>query len=94
MLLVTGGGDTTVDPANSTRLAERIRQKGGTAEVKVYDRVGHIAIVGALAAPLRHLAPVLDDMDRFFRRTIAADRVAADPVKPGARTDRPAVPDR
>lgn len=94
MLLVTGGGDTTVDPANSTRLAERIRQKGGTAEVKVYDRVGHIAIVGALAAPLRHLAPVLDDMDRFFRRTIAADRVAADPVNPGGRTDRPAVPDR
>ena len=66
--------------------------------MKVYDGVGHIAIVGALAAPLRHLAPVLDDVDGFFRRTLAAadgvaeDRVAG--VTPAARTGRPAVPDR
>lgn len=77
MLLVTGGGDETVDPANSARLAQRVREKGGTAEVKVYPRVGHIAIVGALAAPLRRIAPVLDDMDGFFRRIAAARREVA-----------------
>ncbi|MFN4090020.1 MAG: alpha/beta hydrolase [Alphaproteobacteria bacterium] len=72
MLLVTGGGDTTVDPANSVRLAEHIRAAGGEAEVKIYGRLGHVAIVGALAAPLRGLAPVLDDVDAFFRRALAA----------------------
>ncbi len=77
MLLVTGGGDETVDPANSVRLAQRIRAEGGSAEVKVYDGVGHIAIVGAIAAPLRRIAPVLDDVDRFFRETIAEARAAA-----------------
>ncbi len=65
MLLVTGTGDDTVDPGNSARLAARIREAGGTAEVVSYPGVGHRAIIGAVAWPLRFLAPTLADLVRF-----------------------------
>ena len=68
MLLITGTTDTTVLPRNSARLAERIRDRGGVVEQRSYDGIGHIDLVAALADPLRHLAPVLDDVDRFLRR--------------------------
>ena len=63
--LATGRNDRTVDPGNSIRLAERIRLFGGEASVKLYDRVNHRTLIGALARPLRFLAPVLDDVVGF-----------------------------
>ena len=52
ILLLTGDADTTVDPRNSTRLAERIRTKGGKVALKVYPRVGHVGMILALASVL------------------------------------------
>lgn len=63
--LATGRNDRTVDPGNTTRLAERIGLFGGEARVKLYDRVNHRTLIGALARPLRFLAPVLDDVVGF-----------------------------
>ena len=63
--LATGRNDRTVDPGNSIRLAERIRLFGGESRVKLYDRVNHRTLIGALARPLRFLAPVLDDVVGF-----------------------------
>ncbi|SEQ55524.1 Acetyl esterase/lipase [Faunimonas pinastri] len=67
VLLQAGTGDTTVDPGNSRRLADRIREKGGRVELKEYKGVGHAELVGTLAAPLRHVAPTLDDIDAFIK---------------------------
>jgi acetyl esterase/lipase len=66
--LATGTRDLTVRSANTIRLAERIRQVGGEVDVKLYKRVNHRTLVGALARPLRFLAPVLDDVTSFARK--------------------------
>lgn len=68
MLLLHGGKDTTVDPANSAQLAARIREKGGLAEVRLYPGLDHITLVGALARAGRFLEPrVLPDIVDFLR---------------------------
>jgi len=72
MLLISGLSDTTVLPANSQRLAARIRERGGTAEEIYYKGGGHIGLVGSLAAPLRFLASTLEDSAAFLRRCPAS----------------------
>jgi acetyl esterase/lipase len=66
MLLLTGEDDRTVDPANSTRLAARVRASGAQADTIVYPGVGHVGVMGAFAMPLRFLAPIRTDVCRFF----------------------------
>lgn len=66
MFLATGDADTVVRPGNTVRLAARIRAAGGTVEERIYRGVGHRQIVGAIAAPLRFLAPVLRDTLAFI----------------------------
>ena len=66
MLLVAGAEDDVVRPANVAHLAGRIRAKGGLVEEKYYYGIGHMKLVGALAAPLRFVAPVLDDTADFM----------------------------
>jgi acetyl esterase/lipase len=72
--LASGADDTTVLPANSRRLAAKLRAAGVKVEDKYYEGAGHLRIVGALAAPLRFLAPVLDDVSRFLNREASATR--------------------
>ena len=67
MLLLAGSADTTVRPANSTRLAAAIHRAGGQAAVRIYRGVDHREIIGAFAAPLRFLAPSLADTVRFVQ---------------------------
>lgn len=72
--LATGRDDDVVNPGNATRLGRRIGEKNGAATVKVYDGVGHRLLIGAFAAPLRGLAPVLRDTADFIDSvTNAAD---------------------
>jgi len=66
LLLLTGTDDRTVNPANSERLAARVRETGGRADTIVYPGVGHVGVLGAFAWPLRFLAPVRVDVCRFF----------------------------
>jgi acetyl esterase/lipase len=68
-LLLHGTDDETVRPANSERLAAALAAAGNRVELELYPALGHIALVAALAAPLRWLAPVLDDVTRFLRAT-------------------------
>lgn len=76
-LLVTGKLDTLVSPGNSSRLAARLHERGAQARVIVYPALGHRTLVGALAAPLRGLTPVLDDVADFVNGLsgVARDRV-------------------
>ncbi|MEO8297795.1 MAG: alpha/beta hydrolase [Burkholderiales bacterium] len=58
--------DTVVDPVRNTQaLAQRLEAAGVPVTLKLYDRVNHATLAGALAAPLRWLAPVLDDVTAF-----------------------------
>jgi acetyl esterase/lipase len=66
MLLLTGEDDETVKPSNTTRLAERIRQHGGSASDLYYSNMGHLKLVGTLAAPLQFLAPTVDNIAAFI----------------------------
>ena len=68
-LLLHGAADATVLPANSERLAAALEAAGNSAQVRLYPGIGHIGLVAALAAPLRWLAPVLDEVAAFLRTT-------------------------
>ena len=68
MLLLTGTADTTVRPGNTERLAARIRQAGGSVEVRYYAGINHVEIIGAVGEPLRFLAPTLRDSLLFMGR--------------------------
>jgi acetyl esterase/lipase len=50
---------------NTVGLATRLRGAGASVESKLYPRVNHMTLVAAMAAPLRWLAPVLDDVVAF-----------------------------
>jgi acetyl esterase/lipase len=58
--------DTFVLPANSKRLAQRIHAVGGRVTSVGYPDLNHVEIVGVLAKPYQHRAPVLDDIDQFI----------------------------
>jgi acetyl esterase/lipase len=52
-LLITGEGDTTVKPGNTTRLAARLREKGSPVEELHYESLNHYTLLAKLASPLR-----------------------------------------
>ena len=58
--------DSLVNPQRNTLgLATRLRAAGVPVSVKLYEKVNHITLVGALAWSLRWLAPVLEDVAAF-----------------------------
>jgi acetyl esterase/lipase len=68
MLLVQGLRDKIVAPSNAVNLAARIRAAGGEVEYITYPKRGHASVVVALASPYHWLAPVLDDVTKYFKR--------------------------
>lgn len=69
--------DQVVDPGNATRLARRIAEVGGRAEVRTYPRTDHASILGAFSPALRFLGPVFRDAVSFIR-TVTADAPATE----------------
>ena len=67
LFLAADIGDKVVDPGNTDRMAARVRAAGGAVEARAYKGLDHALILGAIAAPLRFLAPVLPDVTRFIR---------------------------
>lgn len=68
MLLLHGTDDETVGLHNSRNFFAALAAAGRAPELKIYDGLGHVGILLALAKPLRGRAPVLDDILRFFQR--------------------------
>ncbi|MFY7958799.1 MAG: alpha/beta hydrolase [Elsteraceae bacterium] len=66
LLLLHGESDSTVYVANTNALAEKTKEKGGKADVRLYS-LGHGPLVAALAQPLRWLGPVHDDILVWLR---------------------------
>ncbi len=82
MLLAHGRIDRVVWPLNTIRLAAALRAQGGRVEERIYPALGHAPMVGALAGPLRWLAPVMADVDAFVggeTRACSADLAAVGP---------------
>jgi acetyl esterase/lipase len=73
-LLITGDADTVVSPGNSVRLSARLREQGVAVQEIVYPGAGHRKLVGALAAHLRILVPVREDVAAFITRTSQRER--------------------
>jgi len=72
LLLLHGGRDRTVLPANSERLAARVRAVGGCARSRLYSGLDHVGIVVALSLPRFGIAPVMRDLAAFVRDPRAA----------------------
>ena len=59
--------DSLVDPQrNSVALASRLQAASVPTTLKLYDRVNHVTLAAAFSAPLRWLAPALDDVVDFI----------------------------
>ncbi|MEJ5991936.1 alpha/beta hydrolase [Ramlibacter sp. PS3R-8] len=66
-LLLAAREDTVVNAQrNSVELAQRLRGAGVDVTLEVLDGVNHVTIIGAMASPLRGLAPVRDSVTRFI----------------------------
>ncbi len=65
-LLLAPQRDSVVDPQRSTvALGERLRQAGVPVRAQLFERVNHATVLGAVARPLRFLAPVLAEVLAF-----------------------------
>ncbi len=65
-LLIASNSDSLVNPVRNTGgLANKLRGLGVDVNEVYFDSTSHTSLVGALAWPLRGLAPVLDTLDRF-----------------------------
>ena len=59
--------DELIDPQrNTVGLSARLRAAGTEVTMRLYERVNHMTLVAAFAAPLRWLAPLLDDVAAFL----------------------------
>ena len=64
--------DNLVNPERNTRqMGAKLQSAGVPVTLQFYPRTNHITLIGAFAAPLRFLAPVLDDVVEFIRQTPA-----------------------
>ena len=65
-LLIAARSDNLVDPQRNTGgLAAKLRASHVDVTEIYYDKVSHTTLVGSIAAPLRWLAPTLDDVAAF-----------------------------
>jgi hypothetical protein len=59
--------DSVVNPQRNTLgLAAVLHSVGVPVQVELYARVNHMSLIGAMAWPLRGLAPVLNDVVAFI----------------------------
>jgi len=65
-LVIAANTDNLVNPVrNTVGLGNKLTAAGVNTTVKRYDNVSHVTLIGAMAGPLRFLAPVRDDVLEF-----------------------------
>jgi acetyl esterase/lipase len=79
-LLLAGTDDHTVKPRNSRALAARLTANGADATLILYNGLGHIGLITAIAPAFQWRAPVLRDVVAFIRA------VAAGPHPPASHS--------
>jgi acetyl esterase/lipase len=66
-LLLAAKSDSLVNPQRNTLgLATRLKANGTDVTAKVLDNVSHTTVIGAMASPLRFLAPVRNEVLVFL----------------------------
>ena len=66
-LLLAAKSDLLVNPQrNTVALAQALQQQGAAVDVTLFERVNHATLIGAMARPLRGLAPVLERVSGFL----------------------------
>lgn len=79
-LLMASNKDDLVNPVRNTGgLSKRLRAAGVDVTEIYFDKTSHASLIGAMAWPLRGLAPVLDNVERFVKSD--GGRLAFAPVK-------------
>jgi acetyl esterase/lipase len=79
-LLLAATKDDLVNPQrNTVQLGERLQAAGVQTRVQLFDGVSHVTVIGAVARPLRRLAPVLPEVLAFLRVDLEGGRAAARP---------------
>jgi len=68
MLLLWGAKDNAVWQRNIDLLKEGIEKKDGIVETKIYPELDHVGIISSLTWFFRSKAPVLKDVDQFFKK--------------------------
>ncbi len=72
-LLLAPARDSVVSTQRSTvALARKLRDSGARVDSELFDGVGHVTLVAALASVLRGQAPVLDRVAAFVRSGVRA----------------------
>jgi acetyl esterase/lipase len=65
-LLIAANSDSLVDPVRNTGgLAARLKAAGVDVTTHYHDKVSHATVIGAMASPLRFLAPVRKEVLNF-----------------------------
>lgn len=67
VFLGVGSEDELVDPRNTRALAAHLQSAGIPVETRVYPGLDHAGPLLALSRPFRETAPVIADVDAFFR---------------------------
>ncbi|MEX1165644.1 MAG: alpha/beta hydrolase, partial [Hydrogenophaga sp.] len=66
VLLIAAREDKLVDPErNTVALSRALSARGDAVQMALMGGVSHTTLIGALAAPLRGLAPVLETVRQF-----------------------------
>ncbi|MEO7494448.1 MAG: alpha/beta hydrolase [Massilia sp.] len=74
-LLIAASDDKLVNPTRNTgNMARLLRERGVPVTERYYDHLSHTLLIGSISAPLRLLAPTLDDIERFVKSPPAAAR--------------------
>jgi acetyl esterase/lipase len=68
MLLITGGKDVTVMQSNTDKLAAALSQVQSPFQLKQYPQLNHTQLMSVFVKPFRSRAPVVADIDAFFRQ--------------------------
>lgn len=71
LMLMHGMRDAIVHPLNAQHLYDRVLERGGAAELRLYGSLDHFMILGVMSKLARFLEPsVLEDLVRFLHQHV------------------------
>jgi acetyl esterase/lipase len=71
LMLMHGMRDTVVHPWNAQRLYDRVREREGLTELRLYGSLDHFMILGVMSKLARFLEPsVLEDLVGFLKQYV------------------------
>ncbi len=69
IFMATGDADVVVAPANTERMAKRLRAQGARVETRFYAGAGHLDVGQSLASSFSYITPAVADVADFIEHT-------------------------